>query len=341
MTDFPIEKTKQMSGPVLVTGANGFLGRTISATLEERGVRVVRGGRLRVQPQEAGKQWVTYGDIGPETDWHLALQGIERVVHLAGIAHAADTETEASRRLVDRVNVQGTERLARTAAAQGVRRLIFISSALVHGASSGERPITEANPLRPEGAYALSKVAAEGRLQDVAASTGMEVVILRAPMVYGARAGGNFARLVRLVCSGLPLPLGCATAPRSFIGADNLANAVACCLIHRAAAGECLLVCDAEVSSTHDLVQKIAMALGRQVHNLRVPQGLVRAALVAVGRGRDYSRLFHPFALNCGNITARLGWSAPYPLREGIARAMNGRRCSSASESPLHTNKAS
>jgi nucleoside-diphosphate-sugar epimerase len=152
----------------------------------------------------------------------------------------------------------------------------------------------------------------------------MEVVILRPPLVYGAGAGGNFARLVRLVRSGLPLPLGCATAPRSFIGADNLADAVARCLVHRAAAGECLLVCDAELSSTDDLVQKIAMALGRRVHNLRVPQGLLRAAFVAVGRGRDYSRLFHPFALNCRHITTLLGWSAPYSLREGIARAANG-----------------
>jgi nucleoside-diphosphate-sugar epimerase len=311
---------------VMVTGANGFLGRTVTATLERSGVQVVRGGRLPLQRTGAGKQWVAYGDIGPETDWHLALQGIDYIIHLAGAAHASDAQTDASRRLFDRVNVQGTERLARAAAARGVHRFVFISSALVHGTCSGERPITEKNPLRPESAYARSKVEAERRLLDVAASTSMEVVILRPPMVYGAGAGGNFARLVRLVRSGLPLPLGCATAPRCFVGADNLADAVVCCLMHRAAAGECFLVCDAEVSSTHDLVQKIAMALGHEVHNLRVPQALLRAALIAVGRGRDYSRLFHPFALNCGNITARLGWSAPYPLCDGIARAVNGSR---------------
>ena len=216
------------------------------------------------------------------------------------------------------VNTRGTERLARCAAQQGVRRFVFVSTALVHEARGDDRPIIETDPLRPVGAYAQSKLVAEQRLAEVAALSGMEFVVLRPPLVYGPGAVGNFGRMYRSVRSGWPLPLGRATAPRSFLGIDNLANAVAVCLEHPAAANQSFLICDDEVLSTADLIQQLSIAMRRRVLNLPVPPRLVGAALQGLGRSRDFNRLFAPFVLSSARISDRLCWRPPYTFAEGI-----------------------
>ena len=308
-------------GPVLVTGATGFLGQTVSATLEGRGATVVRGSRMPVRPA-GSEQWVAYGSVGPGTDWDAALKNIKQVVHLAGIAHVPDIESEAAGDLLHEVNALGAERLAQAAAARGVSRFIFASSALVHGFESRERSFSEADPLRPVGAYARSKAEAEDRLRRVAQAARMELVILRPPMVYGAGGRGNFRRLVKLIRLGVPLPFGRATAPRSFIGVENLADAVACCAAHPGAAGQTFLVADAQTSSTVDLIEKIAQALGRHRTHFPAPVGLLKALARALGRERDFHRLFAAFALDTSAATAQMGWRAPVPMLAGIRRAV-------------------
>jgi nucleoside-diphosphate-sugar epimerase len=245
---------------------------------------------------------------------------VDRVVHLAGVAHSPDSEQIG--RHLECVNVQGTERLALAAAATGVRRLIFVSSALVHGTRSGSQPIAEADPLRPEDAYASSKAQAEFRLRKIVLSTGMELVIVRPPMVYGAGASGNFRRLVRLVRTGVPLPLGRATAPRCFIGIENLADVVARCVSHPAASGKTFLVDDGSPSSTADLVEKISHALGRNILNLRISPAVVQWLARLAGRNRDFERLFAPFALNTSRVATELGWNAPLDMSLGVHRAV-------------------
>jgi nucleoside-diphosphate-sugar epimerase len=203
-----------------------------------------------------------------------------------------------------------------------VRRFILISSALVHGEASPGRPFAESDSPSPQSPYARSKLGSEARLAEVARAGALQWVILRPPMVYGAGAAGNFRRLVSLVRAGLPLPLGAATAPRSFIGIDNLADAIVRCVAHPHATNQVFLVGDAETTSTADLACRIAGVLGRRVRLPRVSPALLHAASWLTGRTRDYHRLFDPLELDSSLIRRRLDWSPPVSLDEGLRRAL-------------------
>jgi nucleoside-diphosphate-sugar epimerase len=248
------------------------------------------------------------------------LTGIDAIVHVAGLAHVPDA-LEASEALA-RINTEGTAQLARAAAREGVRRFILISSALVHGDVSPGRPFTESDAPIPQSDYALSKLDSETRLREAAHGSTLQWVILRPPMVYGERAGGNFRRLVNLLRGGLPLPLGAATAPRSFIGIDNLADALVRCVAHPQAAGQLFVVSDAETTSTADLVRRIAAALRRGVWLPHLPPALLHTAFRLAGRTRDYHRLFDPLEIDSSHIRTQLDWSPPVSLDEGLLRAV-------------------
>jgi nucleoside-diphosphate-sugar epimerase len=315
------ETARTIAGRVLVTGANGFLGRAVADALAAAGAEVTRGARVAPAERRASGTWVGYGEVGPDTSWGAALAGIDTVVHLAGLAHLADEMAARSAETFRRVNAAGTARLAEAAARAGVRRLILMSSALVHGQTSPGRPFIEDDVPAPASPYARSKLESVARLKEAAGSA-LQWVVLRPPMVYGPGARGNFARLVRLVRAGLPLPLGAATAPRSFIGVDNLADAVIHCAAHPAAANRTFLIADAETTSTLGLVRLIADALGRRVWTPRVPAALLAALFGAVGRGADVRRLFDPLQLDCSRIHRELGWVPPVALAEGVRRAV-------------------
>jgi nucleoside-diphosphate-sugar epimerase len=244
------------------------------------------------------------------------------VVHLAGLAHLTDETAAAAADTFARVNVEGTARLAAAAVGSGVRRFVLMSSALVHGQASLGRPFLEDDAPAPETPYGRSKLDSEIRLMETARGSALEWVILRPPMVYGPGARGNFRRLVQLVRAGVPLPLGAATAPRSFIGIDNLADAVVRAVEHPRAANQVLLVADAETTSTVGLVHLIAAGLGRRIWTPHVPAALLRTALGAMGRTRDVQRLFDPLELNTSRIRALLEWTPPVTLAEGVRRAV-------------------
>jgi len=312
----------EVSGRVLVTGATGFLGRAAAEALARAGHDVVRGARIAPAAAPAGKAWISYGDIGRETQWDGLLAGIDSIVHLAGLAHLPDASAAAVAETFARVNAEGTARLARAAARAGVRRFILVSSALVHGEASPGRPFTEADAPTPQSPYTRSKLESETRLAEVARAGALQWVVLRPPMVYGAGAAGNFRRLVNLVRTGLPLPLGAATAPRSFISIDNLADAIVCCVAHPRAAHQVFLVSDAETTSTADLVRRIAGVLGRRVWLPRISPALLHAASRLAGRTRDYHRMLDPLELDSSLIRGRLDWSPPMSLDEGLRRAV-------------------
>jgi nucleoside-diphosphate-sugar epimerase len=316
----PAETARKTCGRVLVTGATGFLGRAVAEALVRAGHDVLRG--TRVTPAGVAEAWVGYGEIGPDTIWDAALDGIGVVVHLAGLAHLPDEMAAAAADIFTRVNAEGTARLAAAAARSGVRRLVLMSSALVHGQTSPGRPFTESDALAPATPYARSKLLSETRLAAAAHETTLEWVILRPPMVYGPGARGNFLRLVQLVRAGVPLPLGAATAPKSFIGLDNLADAAVRAVEHPRAANQVFLVADAESTSTAGLVHHIAAALGRRVWTPYVPPALLRTVLTALGRSLDADRLLDPLELDASRIRTLLDWAPPVTLAEGVRRAV-------------------
>ena len=310
---------------ILVTGANGFVGRALCADLSERGHQVVAAVRMH---DKAGgivcARAVAVGDIGPETDWRDALAGVTGVVHTAARVHVMG---ESARALHTRVNIEGTRRLAEAAAAAGVRRFVFLSSIKVMGESTeGRAPFSERDTPAPHpgDAYAESKLAAEQALAELFRNGTLEPVVLRPPLVYGPGVGANFALLMKLCRSGLPLPLAGIANRRSLLYLGNLAHAVALTLEHPAAGGGTFLLSDGEDVSTPELIRKIAAAEHRPARLFSFPPVTLRWAATLVGRGEAASRLLDSLSVDGRKIRDRLGWRPPFTMDQGLARTIAG-----------------
>jgi nucleoside-diphosphate-sugar epimerase len=306
---------------VLVTGANGFVGQTVCPALASAGLTVraaVRDpDRLPARPPSGEVAGVGY--IGPDTEWAPALAGVDAVVHLAGRVHVLKETFEDPQAEFHKINVLGTERLAWEAAGAGVRRLVYVSTVGVNGRSTSRtRPFTEEDQPVPHNPYALSKWEAERVLRRVSTETGLEVAILRPPLVYGPGVKANFLSLMRLADRGFPLPLGAVENRRSLVYVGNLADAVLACLRHPRAAGEVFLVSDGEDVSTAELLNKIGVSLNRPVRLLPVPPGLLLAAGRVTGASSKVEPLLDSLAVNGGKIRRRLGWQPPYSMDEGL-----------------------
>lgn len=305
---------------ILVTGANGFVGAHLCRWLLEAGLGVrgaVRGaGAVKGL---AGRAVSVVGDIGPETRWGV-LAGIGCVVHLAARAHIMREDAADPAAAFRRVNVLGTERLARCAAAAGVRRLVYVSSVKVNGEETHGSAFTEQDAPAPEDAYGRSKWEAEQALQGVARETGLEVVIVRPPLVYGPGVGGNFLRLLRLIDRGLPLPFGAIDNRRSLIGVWNLCCLLELCVSCPEAAGEVFLAADGEDISTLALVRHLAQGLGKKPRLLPVPPRLLHLVGVMPGLGGVMQRLTGSLRVDAGKAARRLGWQPAVPVAEGLAR---------------------
>ncbi|MBF0123485.1 MAG: SDR family oxidoreductase [Candidatus Omnitrophica bacterium] len=310
---------------VLVTGASGFLGQALCRKLLASGIRVKGAVRSseKLSSLPEGAIAVQVGEISGDTSWDAALEGIGAVVHLAGIAHRTDKRAQD---LCEyrRVNVLGTECLARACARAGVRRVVFLSSIGVNGDSTGKGPFSENDIPSPVGAYALSKWEAEQALRRVARDTGLEVVILRPPLVYGPKAPGNFARLMSLIKRGMPLPLGRVSNTRSFIYIENLMDAVLSCLEHPQASGQTFLLSDGEDLSTPDLIRKIAAAMNKKAILFSLPLGILKALGILAGQREAMEKLTGSLRVDSRKIRHLLGWSPPFTLKEGIAEAVRG-----------------
>lgn len=306
-------------GRVLVTGATGFVGRAMVARLVADG----RPVRVAVRDERAARgEAAVVGEIGPETGWGAALDGVEAVVHLAGRAHVVPERGDPLTAF-RHVNVGGTLALARQAAAAGVRRLVFVSSIGVNGGES-ERPFAAADPPAPREPYAVSKWEAE---QGLAALRGIEVTVIRPPLVHGPGAPGNFARMLRWLARGAPLPLGAVRGNRrTLVGRDNLVDLIAVALDHPAAAGETFLAGDAEAVSTAALLEKLGAAMGRPARLVPVPPALLEAGAALLGRRDLARRLLGSLEVDISHARAVLGWTPPVGLDEGLRRAVEGMR---------------
>ena len=300
---------------VLVTGANGFVGRALTEALAASGHRVRRALRL---PEATGDA-VAVGDIGPGTNWDAALAGIDSVVHLAARTHVLRETAPDALAAYRSVNVTGTERLARAAAARGVRRLVFLSSVKVNGERTGERPYTEEDAPRPEDGYGISKWEAEQALARIASETALPFTVLRPPLVYGPGVKGNFLRLTRLVARGLPLPLGAIDNRRSFIYVGNLVDAIIRALAAPRAAGATYLAADGEDLSTPALVRALAGALDVRPRLVSVPSAALRLAAAVAGRGAEFARLAGSLQVDSSRIRRELDWAPRYTPSQGLA----------------------
>jgi UDP-glucose 4-epimerase len=304
---------------VLVTGATGFVGRAVVQQLTQRPRFTVAAAVRRWSPllPEAAVQ-IVIGDLRPQLDWSTALDGVHAIVHLAARAHVIRDRSPDPIAEFRLVNVDSTLALARQAAAAGVRRFVFMSSVGVNGNATTSTPFCESDEAQPREHYAWSKYAAEQALRGLSGETGLEVVIVRAPLVHGAGAPGNFGRLCRLVRRRVPLPFGAIDNRRSVIGVGNLADFTVTCLDHPRAGNETFLVSDAEDVSTPDLVVRLGRALGVRVRLLPVPAAVLRAVATLVGAGTATDRLVSSLQVNISKARRLLGWAPPLSLDEGL-----------------------
>ena len=292
---------------VLVTGASGFIGNAVCIDALAKGWKVrgaVRGDR---RPLPDGVERWPIADLR-DAAWKPALQGIDAVVHLAGIAH--ELHGQNAEQTYHAVNCAATERPARAAARAGVRRFVFASSIKVNGESTPlERPFHAGDAPSPQDRYARSKWDAEQALDRVAAETGLERVVIRPPLVYGPGVGANFLRLMRLVDRAIALPFGSVRNRRSLIYAGNLSDLMLLCANSSAAAGKTLLACDGEDLSTPELIRRIAKSLGRRTRLWPFPSSLLPGKLV------------QSLAIDADETRRSLQWRPRFTVDEGMAHA--------------------
>lgn len=307
-------------GVVLVTGANGFVGRALCERLAREGF-TVRAAVRRLEPGqefpgngESGVERVAVGDIGPHTDWAGALRGVDIVIHLAARVHVMRESAPDPAGAYDCVNFLGTGRLARQAAEAGVGRFVFLSTVKVNGEATDDAPFAETDPAFPQGPYAISKWRAEQALHRIAGETRLKVTVLRIPLVYGPGVGGNFLHLMKWIYRGIPLPLAGIKNRRSLLYLGNLVDALMACAITQRAAGKTFFVSDGEDVSTPELIRRLATALGKNARLFPLPIFLLRFA----GKQQAVSRLAQSLAVNSSAIRRETGWTPPYSMDYGL-----------------------
>jgi nucleoside-diphosphate-sugar epimerase len=311
----------------LVTGANGFVGSALCGKLLSEGT-VVRGAARSLSPWPFDAEVTVIGSLLPGTDWTIALRNVEQVIHLAARVHVMNDKSSDPLAEFRRINVEGTANLARQAAASGVRRFVYLSSIKVNGEfTEVEHPFSADDAPAPEDPYAVSKYEAEQALRQIADDTGMEVVIIRPPLVYGPGVKANFESMMRWLSRGVPLPLAAVTANRrSLVALDNLVDLIVTCLSHPAAANQTFLVSDGEDLSTADLLGRMGAALGHPARLFYVPPPLLKLGARLVQKPGIYQRLCSSLQLDVAKTRQMLGWIPPVSVNEGLRRAAEGFR---------------
>jgi len=308
----------------LVTGGSGFVGRALLAALVRNDVAVRSSIRVRgyVGTNIYNTHVPTYlvGDIGPATDWTDALDGVQTVVHLAARVHVMKESAVDPLAAFRHVNTLGTTRLASMAAQAGVRRLVYVSTIKVNGESTVDRAFHEDDKLRPSGSYAISKWEAEQALRRISAETGIEIVIVRPPLVYGPGVGGNFLAMLKWMDRGIPLPLASVDNQRSFVGLNNLVSLLMACLSHPRAAGEVFLASDGEDLSTPELLRRTAQALGKSPHLFPFPVSMLRMTARLLAKGEACERLCGSLAVDSSKARRLLGWSPVSSVDDELRR---------------------
>lgn len=310
-SDFPL---------ALITGASGFVGKALCAELFLQG-QPVRAAVRSVNRQVENIETVSVGNISSETDWTDALTGIKVVVHLAARVHVIKDNVVDQLDVLRKVNVEGALNLARQAADAGVQRFVFISSIKVNGEGTplGQAYTAENQPA-PADPYGISKCEAEDVLRQLADETGMEVVIIRPPLVYGPGVKANFLSMMRFLHKGVPLPFGAINNRRSLVALANLIDFIVACINHPAAANQTFLISDGEDLSTTDLLFRLAVALNMPARLLPVSPRMLEAGLKFVGKGDLAQRLCGSLQVDITKSSTMLDWRPLISVDEGLRR---------------------
>lgn len=305
---------------ILLSGATGFVGREVAAHLARNSDVCLTCAVRRLSSSEFGREAVV-GDLSAGNNWEEIVRGQQVIIHTAARAHIMKDEVADPLAEFREVNVKGTLNLACQAAEAGVRRFIFISSIKVNGEQTPKgQPFTAEDVPTPEDAYGISKFEAEQGLMQLAAKTGMEVVIIRPPLVYGPGVKGNFASMIKLVEKGFPLPLGAIHNKRSLVALDNLVDLIITCIDHPAAANQVFLAGDGEDLSTTELLRGVGKAMGRPARLISVPAGFLMAGATILGKKAMAQRLLGSLQVDISKAQDLLGWQPPLSVEEGLRR---------------------
>lgn len=314
---------------ILVTGANGFIGKRLIRSLlpDSDVIGSVRSHNSSFDYIERTEKFesIVVGDLSEKTDWSSALSGVEVVVHLAGRAHHTGENPSQSRDLYRSVNCDASVNLLRQAAKSSVKRFIFMSSIGVIGNASGTKPFNEDTECCPVAAYAHSKLEAEIALTKIAEETGIELVIIRPPLVYGDGAPGNFGKLSRLVSKVPILPFGAVHNRKSFISIDNLVDFIEVCITHPSAANERFVIADDDVISTKKLIDYIACSLDKSVLQLPFPVSVFRLLLKVVGKQSLSTQLFDDLEVDTSKAKSLLSWQAKVSTVDSLQQTFTSR----------------
>jgi nucleoside-diphosphate-sugar epimerase len=312
---------------ILVTGATGFVGGALARRLAVDGSfdGVVAAVRREAHSWYEEVKPIQVGDLLPATDWSAALQGVCALVHCAARVHVMQDDASDPLDAYRLVNVEGTLNLARQAAAAGVRRFVFVSSIKVNGESTlPGQPFTADAVPAPLDPYGVSKLEAEQGLRELEAKTGMEVVIVRPPLVYGPGVKANFASMMRWVAWGVPLPFGAILNVRSMVALDNLVDFLVTCLKHPAATRQTFLVSDGEDVSTTQLLRRTAQAMGKEAFLLPIPISVLESGAALLGKREVAQRLCGSLQVDITKTRRLLAWSPPLTLEQGLKKAVEG-----------------
>lgn len=303
---------------ILITGISGFVGGRLADSIDSEAYRVVGVVRAVVSKPYPIVEVSSLMDL-PAAD--ELLDGIDVVIHAAARVHVMNDGADDPLTAFRDVNVKGTLNLARQAATAGVKRFIFISSIKVNGEQTTLGHLFSAHDVpSPEDFYGISKHEAERGLQELAAETGMEVVIIRPPLVYGPGAKGNFASMIKLVGKGLPLPLGAVHNKRSLVALDNLVDLIITCVDHPGAANQTFLVSDGDDLSTTQLLRNVAEAMGAPSRLMPVPAGLLRLGATLLGKKAVAQRLLGSLQVDISHTQKCLNWAPPLTVKQGLQR---------------------
>ncbi len=308
---------------ILITGASGFVGQSLVSFLcqKQYELRLISRNARDIDDEN---HYLHIDDIHADTNWQNALEGVDVIVHLAARVHVMNEDRDNPLEAFRQVNVDGTLNLANQAANVGVKRFIFVSSVKVNGESTAiDKPFKFSDAAHPQDAYGISKLEAEKGLVKVSHSTGMEVVIIRPPLIYGDGVKANFANMLKLIKLGLPLPFGAIKNKRSLIYVENLTSFIAACISNKNAANKTFLVSDGEDVSTTELLKACAVALNKKIWLMPIPQSWLIFAFKLIGKQSLAQRLLGNLQIDSQYACETLNWKPPYTLAQGLEKTVN------------------